>query len=54
MRRRPMPDPQLQAVARTEIERLLSVDMNSKDTIMLIRTVQGFSPKEIADEFLGV
>jgi DNA-directed RNA polymerase specialized sigma24 family protein len=47
---RPSPDPQVQAVDRTEIERLLSVDMSPKDKIMFIRTAQGFSQKEIADE----
>ena len=47
---RPPPDPQVQVIDRTEIERLLSIDMSPHDKIMFVRTAQGFSQAEIADE----
>lgn len=47
---RPPPDTHEQVVNRIEVERLLSMDMSPRDKIMFIRTAQGFSQREIAQE----
>jgi RNA polymerase sigma factor (sigma-70 family) len=50
---RPDPSPEIRVINRAETERLLSSGMRPQDVIMFIRTAQGFSQKEIADE-LGI
>jgi RNA polymerase sigma factor (sigma-70 family) len=46
----PYQDPLRRVIDREEIERLLAVNTDPKDNLIIHRTAQGFSQKEIAEE----